>query len=481
MRKSHPLVSALASFAFLAACGGPVHEEPAPAYVVSAPDVVADEPLGTRIQGEPNLAVDAREPESLYVHPEHGPDLVHAPGFAEMHANTASGPRSAVVFLATGGETIARGARAMNNAQANTSDIVPSGSVTFPPLSGAPWGLGRAAAAAQLAAHLEDDFADWDVTFVTTRPASGDYTMLVLGGTPGLLGKPSSYGGVAPYDVGDVNPNDLGFVFTDKLGAGSYSLRHVAWVVAHELAHTLGLNHIDRTGDIMRPSACFCQQSWGAGPVTGQPDRWQDDQALLSAVLLPASGAAAPPPASDSCFADVGASFAEDNICHIADLGITVGCGGDRYCPRAAVTRAQMAVFLDRTYRFATGHNPPAATTPFVDVAADHWAAASVARIYGLGITVGTGPNTYSPNRDVTRGQMAAFLARTYREITGAPAPVVATPFVDVAGHFAEADIARIYGLGITYGVSADRYGPDRVVTREQMAAFLSRLWMATD
>jgi hypothetical protein len=30
--------------------------------------------------------------------------------------------------------------------------------------------------------------------------------------------------------------------------------------------------------------------------------------------------------------------------------GITSGCGGGNYCPSASVTRAQMAVFLVRTF-----------------------------------------------------------------------------------------------------------------------------------
>ena len=32
----------------------------------------------------------------------------------------------------------------------------------------------------------------------------------------------------------------------------------------------------------------------------------------------------------------------------LAESGITAGCGGGNYCPEAPVTRAQMAVFLER-------------------------------------------------------------------------------------------------------------------------------------
>jgi hypothetical protein len=77
----------------------------------------------------------------------------------------------------------------------------------------------------------------------------------------------------------------------------------------------------------------------------------------------------------------------------------------------------------------------------------------------------------------VTREQMAAILARLWRAL-GRNCPTGATPFTDVsATSFALADIACIYGLGITTGTSATTYDPSGFVTREQMAAFLARLW----
>ncbi len=57
-----------------------------------------------------------------------------------------------------------------------------------------------------------------------------------------------------------------------------------------------------------------------------------------------------PPPAS-GVFTDVAlGSFAVAWIEQLAAEGITAGCGGGNYCPNDAVTRAQMAVFLVRTF-----------------------------------------------------------------------------------------------------------------------------------
>ncbi|MEZ5168509.1 MAG: S-layer homology domain-containing protein, partial [Acidimicrobiales bacterium] len=128
------------------------------------------------------------------------------------------------------------------------------------------------------------------------------------------------------------------------------------------------------------------------------------------------------------------------------------------------------------------GEDPLCDTSPdpFVDVPATSFARADIRCIYHLGVTTGTSPTTYSPAADVTREQMASFLARLYKVMTGTNAPVAAHPFTDVpTGSFARDDIGRIYGLGITTGTTPTTYSPNDPVTREQMASFLARLYKA--
>ena len=50
-------------------------------------------------------------------------------------------------------------------------------------------------------------------------------------------------------------------------------------------------------------------------------------------------------------------------------------------------------------------------------------------------------------------------------------------PFVDVEGREARADVACLHGLGITNGTTATTFSPDRSVTRAQVASLLIRLW----
>ena len=159
-------------------------------------------------------------------------------------------------------------------------------------------------------------------------------------------------------------------------------------------------------------------------------------------------------------------------------LEVTKGTSETTYSPGQAVTREQMAAFIARLYKAITKEPAPLSETPFTDVAPTSFAYDDISRVFGLGITKGTSPTTYSPQQTVTREQMAAFIARLYKAITKEPAPLSETPFTDVAPtSFAYDDIGRIFGLGITKGTSPTTYSPQQTVTREQMAAFIARLY----
>ena len=93
--------------------------------------------------------------------------------------------------------------------------------------------------------------------------------------------------------------------------------------------------------------------------------------------------------------------------------GITTGCGINIYCPENAVTREQMAVFLLRA-KHGQDYAPPDATGVFNDVVLSHWSAGWIEQLANEGITLGCGNNNYCPKDSVTRAQMAVFLVRTF-------------------------------------------------------------------
>ena len=159
----------------------------------------------------------------------------------------------------------------------------------------------------------------------------------------------------------------------------------------------------------------------------------------------------------------------------LARAGITGGCGPNIYCPENSVTRAQMAVFLERGIH-GSNFSPPAATgNSFLDVGANGFAAAFVEQLFLDGITGGCGSNNYCPDDRVTRAQMAVFLLRAIHGAGFSPPPATGI-FTDVPlGSFAVAWIEQLAAEGITSGCGGGNYCPEDPVTRAQMAVFLVR------
>ncbi len=152
------------------------------------------------------------------------------------------------------------------------------------------------------------------------------------------------------------------------------------------------------------------------------------------------------------------------DIVWLAEQRITTGCAPGRYCPTSNVTRAQMAMFLDRALGL------PATDKDFFNDDNGVTGEASINRLAASGITGGCAPSKFCPTASVKRDQMASFLARAL-ELTGT-AP---NAFSDDNGNTHERNINRIALAGITGGCGGTKYCPSGIVTRGQMAAFLRR------
>jgi hypothetical protein len=126
-------------------------------------------------------------------------------------------------------------------------------------------------------------------------------------------------------------------------------------------------------------------------------------------------GTAFAPPIVPITFNDTSGNWAQYWIESLKSDGATGGCGNGNYCPNDSVTRAQMAVFLLKS-KYGSGYTPPAigSSTGFTDVPVTHWAAAWIKQLAAEGITSGCGAGIYCPDSSVTRAQMAVFLLRTF-------------------------------------------------------------------
>jgi glucose/arabinose dehydrogenase len=133
----------------------------------------------------------------------------------------------------------------------------------------------------------------------------------------------------------------------------------------------------------------------------------------MAAFIMRALGEFNPPTPGMQRFGDVPPSNPfYPFIDRLAELGITVGCGGGNYCPGAPVSREQMAAFIMRALGEPDPPSPP--SQRFADVPPTNPFYSFIDRLAIRGITVGCGGNNYCPGDTVTRGQMAAFLVRAF-------------------------------------------------------------------
>lgn len=110
-------------------------------------------------------------------------------------------------------------------------------------------------------------------------------------------------------------------------------------------------------------------------------------------------------------------------------------------------------------------------TTGFNDVADKDWFADAVKYVADKGMMNGTSKTTFGPNDSTTRGMIVTVLYRLENEPSAA-----AASFNDVvSGQYYTDAVAWANANGIVTGYGNGKFGPNDVVTREQLAVILYR------
>ena len=181
--------------------------------LVSAPSVALDE-SGTQLGDCQSFLVP----------------IADMPSAGEMSAMAAApGSNRRTVFLNFNGGTYTPGA---NNSTANTSSI-PGFTARIVPYEGG------SAGRAQLLQCVKDQFARYDIAFTDQDPGAAPHIEAVIGGTSSQIGM-GPIGGISPMH-GDCSivERSVVFVFSQNLSGP----RNTCEIVAHEISHSLGLEH----------------------------------------------------------------------------------------------------------------------------------------------------------------------------------------------------------------------------------------------
>ncbi len=186
-------------------------------------------------------------------------------------------------------------------------------------------------------------------------------------------------------------------------------------------------------------------------------------------------------------FPDVPCShFAWRFVEAVTRAGIASGFPDGTYKPDSLVNRGAMAVFMSRaadltTDDFASFTPPACGSESFNDVACTHSSFKFIEYVAAKGIASGFPDGTYKPGNSVNRGAMAVFLSRLRDLVDGdlaafTPPACGSESFPDVpCGHASYKFIEYVKAKGIAAGYADGSYKPNLVVTRGQMAVFVSR------
>ncbi len=159
----------------------------------------------------------------------------------------------------------------------------------------------------------------------------------------------------------------------------------------------------------------------------------------------------------------------------ILHKNVTGGCTTTAFCPSAATTREQMAVFV-LVAKQGAGYVPPACTGTrlFADVPASSSFCPYIEELSRRGVVSGCSATNYCPAAPTTREQMAVFVLRTLDPTLNPPA--CGTPvFGDVPASSPFCKwIEELVRRNVVTGCGGGNYCPTAAVTREQMSVFLT-------
>ena len=264
-------------------------------------------------------------------------------------------------------------------------------------------------------------------------------------------------------------------------------------VEAHEHSYTAVVTPPTCTEKGYMTHTCACGDSyvdtytdalghaWDSGKVTKQPTATETGIRTYTCTRCSATKTETIPTTGSvdvtQMFTDVEKNWAYPGIQYCVTHGIMGGMGDGTFAPTGTTTRAQIVQIL---YNLE-GTPAVSGTTPFTDLTAN-WYKPAILWAYQNNVVAGTSPNTFDPERPVTREQIAVILTQYMfhvlkMERTWTPADLSTFPDGANVSSWAKVAMQDAVALGLINGSKA----PDGVVyldpqgsaTRQQVATIL--------
>lgn len=167
-----------------------------------------------------------------------------------------------------------------------------------------------------------------------------------------------------------------------------------------------------------------------------------------------------------SGFRDISGHWARGSIMELVKLKYIKGYGDDTFRPDTQITRAEVAQVMATSFGLMESAN-----VQFKDMTSEHWGYSAVSKVFKAGIITGYPDGSFGPDEPISRAEMAVMLGRALKVKAQA---VPSSPFTDVpATYWALPWIKQLQAEGWLQGYSDGTYRPEAGATRAEFVSLI--------
>jgi len=141
--------------------------------------------------------------------------------------------------------------------------------------------------------------------------------------------------------------------------------------------------------------------------------------------------------------------------------------------PEANITRAEVAAIFYRLLRDEVREEHDTLACDYPDVPLDSWYRAEVSTLTGMGMLEGYPDGSFRPNDPISRAELTAIVSRFSTPKWSADRK---TAFVDIEGHWANAEIRSVEDKNWIIGYPDGTFRPDNTITRAETVTIVNRM-----
>ncbi|MGE5554237.1 MAG: S-layer homology domain-containing protein [Betaproteobacteria bacterium] len=189
---------------------------------------------------------------------------------------------------------------------------------------------------------------------------------------------------------------------------------------------------------------------------------------LAALVVLLLVGALGAPAVQAATLSDLTGSWAKADIQQLIDRGVVNGYPDGTFRPNRSITRAEFAKLLSKAFRI----DPVDGEPPFADLKG-HWARRYITALVNAKIIEGYEDGTFRPNRNVSRAEVMAMVARALKVLDKSDQLPADWPpsYADVtASHWAFLAVELGTRLGLVPQYIKTKFEPETKATRADTA-----------